>query len=105
VWQALLLGNVPEQDPGTVTFSLDNFLRNAREYFDPLLSPFESHPAHSALLIGLGLLGALQWLRWLLRRVRARQWQLSELRFALGVSAWMLLQGVSSFTDVWGRAQ
>jgi hypothetical protein len=105
VWQALLLGNVPEQDPGTVTFSLDNFLRNAREYFDPLLSPFESHPAHSALLIGLGLLGALQWLRWLLRRVRARQWQLSELRFALGVSAWMLLQVVISFTYVWGRAQ
>jgi hypothetical protein len=105
IWQALLLGNVPEQDPGTVTFSVGNFLHNAREYFEPILSPLESHPAHSAILIALGVLGSLKWLHWLLGRVRAKDWQASEVRFAVVVLGWMLLELLIAFTYVWGRAQ
>ena len=48
IWQSLLRGNVPEQDPGTVTFSVQNFVNNAHEYFEPLLRPPDSYPAHSA---------------------------------------------------------
>jgi hypothetical protein len=105
IWQSILRGNVPEQEPGTVTFSLANFLDNAHEYFQPLLSPTEPFPSHSALLIGLGVLGCLQWLRWLFARLRANDWQAPQLRFAIFVGAWMLLQAVISFTYVWGRAQ
>ncbi len=105
IWQALLLGNVPEQEPGTVTFSVENFLRNAREYFEPILSPLDSHPAHSAIVIALGVLGALKWLSWLVARVRAKEWHVTEVRFAVFATAWMLLQILIAFTYVWGRAQ
>jgi 4-amino-4-deoxy-L-arabinose transferase-like glycosyltransferase len=105
IWQSLLRGNIPEQDPGTVTFSLDNFLNNAHEYFQPILSPTGSFPSHSALLIGLGVVGCLLWLRWLAGRVRASDWQAPQMRFAIFVTAWLLLQAIISFTYVWGRAQ
>jgi hypothetical protein len=105
IWQAVLRGNVPEQDPGTVTFSLQNFVNNLHEYFQPILAPTESFPAHSALLIALGVVGCVQWLRWLIGRARARDWQNPQVRFAVLVTAWMLLQTVISFTYVWGRAQ
>src|SRR5688500_271219 len=39
VWQSLLRGNVPEQEPGTISFSVENFINNAHEYFKPILSP------------------------------------------------------------------
>ena len=105
IWQAVLRGNVPEQDPGTITFSADNFLRNTHEYFKPVLSPFASTPAHSAVVIGLGVLGCVFWLRWLYGRVLARDWASSQLRFATFVAAWIVLQAVIVFTYVWGRAQ
>ncbi len=105
IWQSILRGNVPEQAAGDVTFSVDNFLSNAREYFDPILSPLAPHPAHSAILIALGGLGCLLWLRWLIGRVRARDWQAPSSRFAAFVAVWMLLQAVIVFTYVWGRAQ
>jgi hypothetical protein len=105
VWQSLLRGNVPEQEPGTVTFSVANFLDNAHEYFKPLFSPAQAYPAHSMFLIGLGVVGCLYWLAWLVGRVRARDWAAPELRFAVFVLAWMLLQAIISFSYVWGRAQ
>src|SRR5690606_25897833 len=52
IWLSLLRGSVPKQDPGTDTISSENFLNNLHEYFVPLLDPFGSYPAHSALLIG-----------------------------------------------------
>ena len=105
VWQAVLLGSVPEQEPGTVTLSFENFLRNATEYLRPLLSPFESYPSHSAVLIALGGVGCALWLRWLLARVRARDFGSPQLRFALALTAWLMLQLIISFSYVWGRAQ
>jgi hypothetical protein len=105
VWQSILRGNVPAQEPGTVVFSVENFLANAHEYFETILSPFEAHPAHSALLIALGAVGCLFWLRWVLGRVRARDWKAEETQFAIFVAAWMLLQVIVAFTYVWGRAQ
>jgi hypothetical protein len=105
LWQSILRGNIPEQEPGTVTFSFQNFIDNAHEYFEPVLSPFGSYPSHSAILIALGLLGCLLWFFWAHGRVRSRDWQSPELRFAVFVAAWMLLQAVISFTYVWGRAQ
>ncbi len=44
IWQSILRGNVPEQDPGAVTFSVKNFFDNLREYLRPVLSPFDFHP-------------------------------------------------------------
>jgi hypothetical protein len=104
IWQALLRGNVPEQEPGTVTFSVENFLDNLAEYFAPIVSP-SSAVAHSAILITLGLVGAAGWLRWLFARTRARDLGSPEARFGLALAAWMLLQAVIVFSYVWGRAQ
>jgi hypothetical protein len=105
LWQAFLLGSVPHQEPGTVTFSARNFFDNLHEYFEPVFSPFESYPAHSALLIALGVVGAIGWLRWLWARIRAGSGLAPESRFALVAAAWMLLQAVIVFTYYWGQAQ
>ncbi len=105
IWQAILRGNVPEQEPGTVTFSVANFVHNAHEYFEPILSPFQAHPAHCASLIALGVVGCLTWLRWMVGRVRDGDWRAPRLRFAIFVAVWLLVQAIISFTYVWGRAQ
>jgi 4-amino-4-deoxy-L-arabinose transferase-like glycosyltransferase len=105
LWQSILRGNVPEQAAGTITFSVDNFLDNAHEYFKPLLSPSQSYPFHSAIVIALGAVGCLIWLCWLAARLRAKQWRASEVKFALFVALWMLVQVVIVFSYVWGRAQ
>jgi hypothetical protein len=105
IWQSRLLGSVPEPEPGTVTFSVENFFDNAREYFEPILSPLHPHAAHAAILIALGIAGSLVWLRWVLDRIRAGDWKAPRLRFAAFVAAWMLLQVVVVFSYFWGRAQ
>jgi hypothetical protein len=105
IWLSLLRGSVPKQDPGTVTFSVENFLNNAYGYFQPILEPFHSFPAHSKLLIALGVVGCAAGLRWLLHRIRAGEWKAPELRFAIFVAVWMSLQAILVFTYVWGRAQ
>lgn len=104
IWQAVVRGNIPEQEPGAITVSFDHFVDNGLEYFKPILSPAE-YPAHSAVLIALGIVGSLLWWRWLLARGRARDWQAPRLRFAVVVAAWVLLQAAISFSYVWGRAQ
>jgi hypothetical protein len=105
LWQSILRGNIPEQEPGAVAFSLQNFLDNVGEYFGLVLSLSGAPPAHSAALIALGVLGCVLWLRWLFGRARARDWATPQPRFALFVLAWMLLQAIIVFTYVWGRAQ
>ena len=106
IWQSILHGNVPEQDPGAVTFSFDNFINNGREYFQPIFSPSESFPFHSSLLIGLGVLGSLHGTRWLFARLRGGGGgEVPKLRFAMLLAAWLLLQAIICFTYVWGRAQ
>ncbi len=104
-WLSLLRGSVPKQAPGTITFSVENFLGNAYEYFRPILEPFHSFPAHSRLLIALGVVGCAAGLRWLFLRIRAGDWKAPELRFAVFVAVWMLLQAIIVFAYVWGRAQ
>jgi hypothetical protein len=104
VWQSILRGNVPEQEPGTVTFGVDNFIANVGEYFAPVVSPFQAHGAHSAIIIAFGCVGTLLWLRWIHGRFRARQFDTAS-RFAVAVTAWMTLQVIIVFTYTWGRAQ
>jgi hypothetical protein len=48
IWQAALRGSVPPQDPGVKPFSVENFFSNAREYFTPVLSPFNDLAATGA---------------------------------------------------------
>ncbi len=105
LWQAVFRGSIPEQSPGTIVFSLKNFFDNARDYFKPILSPFASQPLHSAIVIALGVVGCVLWLRWLYRRLLARDWKSPQVRFAISVAAWMLVQAILVFTYVWGRAQ
>jgi hypothetical protein len=105
IWQSVLRGNVPEQDPGAVTFSVKNFIENFRDYFKPMFTPFDFHPPHSAIVIGLGVVGSVLGLRWCLRQLRARDRQTPDLKFAAMVIIWMALQLVIVFTYVWGRAQ
>ena len=103
IWQAVLRGSVPRQDPGTVAFSLQSFLANAYEYGKPILSPFHSYPAHSRVVIALGIVGCVLWLL-----AHPRDWFAPEgkhLRFPLFVIAWMLLQVIIVFAYAWGRAQ
>jgi hypothetical protein len=104
IWQSILRGNVPEQEPGVVAFSVDHFFPNVREYFAPLLSPFETHGVHSAALIALGSVGAALGVRWMHGRFRTRHFD-AESRFAVAVTVWMTLQVVILFFYVWGRAQ
>lgn len=103
--QALLRGSVPPQEAGIVTFSAGNFVNNAREYFAPILPPFESSGAHSAVLLALGVAGAARWLAWLWRRTREKEWADATLRLGLLLCVWMTLQVVILFTYYWGRAQ
>jgi hypothetical protein len=105
IWQSILRGNVPEQDPGAVTFSLRNFLDNSRDYFKPIVSPFDFHAPHSAIVIALGVVGCVLGLSWCIQRVGKRDWQAPNLKFGAMVIGWMVLQLVIVFTYVWGRAQ
>ena len=105
VWQSILRGNIPEQDAGTVTFSLDNFLNNGSEYFRPIFSPTESYPAHCTIVIAAGVLGSLLWLAWLIGRARERDWKSPQARFGLFVAVWIAVQVFISFTYFWGKAQ
>jgi 4-amino-4-deoxy-L-arabinose transferase-like glycosyltransferase len=105
IWQGLLVGNVPHQDPGVIVFSFKNFLDNSRDYFSPILSPFASNPAHSAVVIALGVVGCVFCLPGLYRRLRSRDWKAPNLQFATLVIVWMLVQVIIVFTYVWGRAQ
>ncbi len=105
IWQSILRGNVPEQDPGAITFSVKNFLENSRDYFKPMFTPFDFHPPHSAIVIALGVIGSIMGLRWCIQRARKRDWQSGELKFGAMVITWMIVQLVIVFTYVWGRAQ
>ncbi len=105
IWQAMLGGNVPHQAPGTVAFSFQTFFANTSEYIKPILSPFASQPAHSALVIALGIVGGVLWLRWLYRRLLVPDWKAPPLQFAILVTAWLLMQAIIVFAYVWGRAQ
>jgi hypothetical protein len=105
IWQAVLRGSVPEQDPGAIAFSLGNFFNNVREYFKPVLSPLNDYPAHSGIVIALGLVGCVLWLLSRRRELFAPDWKDPRLRFATFVGAWMLLQAIVVFSYVWGRAQ
>jgi hypothetical protein len=105
IWQSLLRGNVPEQEPGMVAFSVENLANNTYEYFQPLLEPFHTYPAHCALLIGLGLIGVALWITRLSKGLRAFGGTAPELRFGLVAGAWMSLQLVIVFAYGWGRAQ
>ncbi len=105
VWQAALRGSVPEQEPGVLAFGFRNALDNVREYFRPVLSPWDGYPAHAGIVIALGLAGCGLWL-WTERRSwKAPDWKAPRQRWALFVAAWMLLQSIILFNYGWGRAQ
>jgi hypothetical protein len=103
IWQAVLVGSVPRQEPGTVAFGLESFLSNVHEYWKPIVSPFHSYPAHSRVVLALGILGCILWLRSHRRGLLSRDW--TRLKFPIFVIAWMLLQSMVVFTYAWGRAQ
>jgi hypothetical protein len=105
IWQAALRGSVPPQDPGVKPFSLAYIVTNAREYFAPVLSPFNDLAPHAGILIALGLVGCVLWLAARRRDLGVRDWKNPRLRFAAFVAAWMLLQAVVLFSYAWGRAQ
>ena len=105
IWQAVLRGSVPEQDPGAIALSVENFFNNAREYFKPVLSPLKDYPAHAGMVIALGLVGCVVWLGSHRRQLWAPDWKAPRSRFAAFVGGWMLLQVIVVFSYVWGRAQ
>jgi hypothetical protein len=105
LWQAVLLGSVPRQEPGTTTFSLGNFFNNTYEYFKPVLSPFHSYPAHARIPIALGLVGCALWLASYFRTRRSPDAPASRSRFPAFVVVWMLAQAVILFTYWWGKSQ
>jgi 4-amino-4-deoxy-L-arabinose transferase-like glycosyltransferase len=105
IWQAILRGNVPEQDPGTITFSLKNFFENSGAYFKPILHPFDFHPPHSAIVIALGLVGCVLWYLSIRRRVTKRDWQAPILKVAAMVGGWAVMTIVIVFTYFWGKSQ
>jgi hypothetical protein len=104
IWQSILRGNIPEQDPGTVAISVENFLANTREYFSPVLSPLGGHGAHSAVIVAAGIAGCLSLLGSWYGRFRAKRFD-ADFSFVVAVAAWMALQSVIVFAYAWGRAQ
>jgi hypothetical protein len=105
IWQAVLRGSLPDQDPGAVALSAENFFNNVREYFRPVLSPLGPYPSHAGVVIALGLVGLIFWLVSRRRDLLAPDWKAPEIRFAAVAGVWMLLQVLIVFAYVWGRAQ
>ncbi len=105
IWQAVLRGSVPDQEPGATALSAENFFNNAREYFRPVLSPLNGYPAHAGMVIALGLAGCVVWLASHRRELVSPDWKAPRERFAVFVAVWMLLQVIVVFSYVWGRAQ
>ena len=105
LWQAILRGNVPEQDPGAVTFSVGNFITNLRDYFKYIISPFDQRTSHTTFIIALGVAGCVLAIRWMVIRVQRRDYQTPEFQFSAMVVGWMVLQLVIVFTYVWGRPE
>lgn len=105
IWQAILRGNVPEQDPGAIPFSAGHFLENTWDYFRVLRSPFNLAQPHSALIIGLGIAGGILWLYYHWKQRSTLQRASVELRFAATVAVWMVCQFIILFSYVWGRPQ
>jgi 4-amino-4-deoxy-L-arabinose transferase-like glycosyltransferase len=105
IWQAILRGNVPEQDPGTVTFSATNFFTNARDYFKPILTPFDFHSPHGAVILGLGVIGCGLTLYWIVKRLLPADRPKADTQFTIAASVWMALQIFIVFTYFWGRSQ
>jgi hypothetical protein len=105
LWQAIARGSVPEQTPGTVVFSAHHFFNHAGEYLRSIPKAFAAQPAHSGVVIGLGVLGSLLWLAWIVRRLRARDLRDPPFRFAVLLATWIGVQVFLVFTYVWGQAQ
>jgi hypothetical protein len=103
LWQAILRGNVPEQDPGAVVFGAHNLIANARDYFKPMLTPFDYHVPHSAFIIALGIVGCVLAFRWMVKRLVPPDRPVPEMQFSAMVVGWMALQLIIVFTYVWGR--
>jgi len=105
IWQSILRGNVPEQDPGTVTFSAGNFFTNAKDYFKPILTPFDYHCPHSAIILGMGVIGCALCVYWMVKHVLPRSRTKVNTQFSAAVIGWMVLQVFIVFTYYWGRSQ
>jgi hypothetical protein len=105
IWQAILRGNVPEQDPGAVTFSVGNLVTNTAAYFKPLATPFDNRAPHAALVIALGIVGLVLAARWLWKQLEHSERWTPELQFSALVTGWMALLLVVVFTYVWGRPE
>lgn len=103
IWQAILRGNVPEQDPGAVTFSVGNLVTNTVAYFKPLATPFDNRAPHAALVVALGVVGLVLAARWLWKQLEQRERWTPELQFSAMVAGWMVLLLIVVFTYVWGR--
>ena len=103
LWQAIVRGNVPEQDPGATTFSAGNFAANALDYLRPLVTPFDQHVSHSAFIIGLGIVGCILAVRLLVVAAASTNRPVYQWRFGGMVVGWMALQLFIVFTYVWGR--
>jgi hypothetical protein len=104
-WQAILRGNVPEQDPGAVTFGVGNLVTNTAAYFKPLATPFDNRTPHAAIVIALGIVGLVLAARWIWRQLARRDRWTPELQFSALVSGWMALLLIIVFTYVWGRPE
>jgi hypothetical protein len=105
IWQSIVRGNVPEQDPGAITFSVGNLITNTTNYLKPLASPFDNKTSHAAFVLALGLIGLALAVRWMSRHLQPRERATPEFRFSLMVAGWMLLQLIIVFTYVWGRPE
>lgn len=105
VWQSIIRGNVPEQDPGAITFSVGNLITNTTNYLKPLASPFDNKTSHAAFVLALGLVGLALALRWMIKRLQSEERSTPELRFSIMVAGWMFLQLIIVFTYVWGRPE
>ena len=104
IWQSIVRGNIPEQEPGTVTFSWENFSTTLTSTSSPFCRP-------RSLPCSLGGLDHA-WAAWVLSSGSAGSWfvfakatgTLTRVRFAAARRG--LGAGASDhlFTYVWGRA-
>ncbi len=105
IWQAILRGNVPEQDPGAVPFSVGHLITNTVVYFKTIATPFDNRTSHAAFVIALGVIGLILATRWMVKRLLPPDRPVPELQFSALVVGWMVLQLIIVFTYVWGRPE
>ena len=102
-WQMILKADDAEQPLNASLFGWKYVAENTRDYFGLLLHPFDFRRPHSALLLGLGLVGCVVVARSLWKLAHQRERRVATERFAVFALVWAVMMAVIYFSYSWGK--